>query len=415
MSKVGGALPAWYWPEGIPRRSPVPNQTLDRLIKRGSGRNADAPAIVSPDGTLSYAELLETITAYGQAIVDLVSDHETVAVAEREPGASLVLTISALTAGKRVVLCDLTTPPATLNQRLAECGAGAVLTAGNSAEAAAIGDFTVLTRDQLAAFDGERNKLRPTKATLPSLIIAADGEMAMHSQYSLAAMGVSFAAFIPDLKNMALVSPPPLWSWESLAATTLALTNGAPVYTAGLDEIAATADLDLANSYSMLMRDQADEMAGQKHAPAALNKLGHLFVSTAYFDAHWRRALEHSCGREVLPVWGTPELGPAVAAHPTWFPFEAHGIPLVNVRVVPVDPGSGEPSVVPWEMLERAEIGVDSPAAMVGFVREGADADLRSGKILRTFVDASVDHVGVVVLHRPPKNKQKQATGGAAA
>ncbi|MBK5231232.1 MAG: hypothetical protein JJE27_08695, partial [Thermoleophilia bacterium] len=110
--------------------------------------------------------------------------------------------------------------------------------------------------------------------------------------------------------------------------------------------------------------------------------------------------------REVLPIWGRAAFGPAVAAHPSWFPFDAHGIPLVNVRVLPVDPGSGQPSLVPWEMLEQAEIGIESPSLMTGFVRKSAADDLLTGKILRTHVSGSVDHVGVVVLHKPPKLKK---------
>jgi acyl-CoA synthetase (AMP-forming)/AMP-acid ligase II len=384
------------------------------MIKKGGGRKADAPAILSPVGVLTFGELIDSITAYGQAIVGLVPDDSTVAVAAPGAGDALPLLLGALAAGKRVLVCDVSSPQARLSDQLTQVEAGAVLVA-STPTGGQFGDYRVITRQQIEAFEGERDKLRPTKAQAPAVVIPADGELVVHSQYGLVAMGVTLPAFIPDLKSQTLVAPPPLWTWEGLATTLAALMNGATVADYGLDEVAASAGIDPGAAWTMLMREQADEIAKAKHGPAVLGELAHVFVSTAYFDHRWRRALESGCRREVLPIWGTPELGPAVAAHPTWFPTDAHGIPLVNVRVVPVDPESGEVSVVPWEMLEAAEIGVESPSSMLSFVREGADEALRAGKILRTFVGASVDHVGVVNLHRPPKHARGGRLGGAAA
>jgi len=402
MSKVGGALPAWYWPDGIPRRSPVAHQTIDRLIKRGGSRRAAEPAIVWPGRSLSYSELLEQATALGQAITGLCPDDETFCLAEVDPGEAYVLMLGALTAGRRVLLGDPAWSPSQATAKIDEVGASAVLTA-TGAGAAAV-NRRVVSRAELDAFDGERGKLRAVKANLPAIIIPAGAELAMHSQYSVAAMAASLAAFIPKLREMPLIAPPPLWHWESLAVMTAALTGGgAPVAVTALDEPTAGGAVEPAGGHAILMRAQADELMASRRVPPVLRELEHIFVSTDYFRARWRRELEALIGHEVLPVWGTAELGPMVAAHPTWFPLDAHGIPLVNVRVLPVDPATGQPSVVPWEMLERAEIGVESPAAMSGFVREGADAERRSGNILRTFVNGRVDHVGVVVLEEPPK------------
>ena len=405
MSKVGGALPAWYWPEGIPRRSPVAHQTLDRLIKRASSRSAEAPAIVWGDRVLSFGELLETAIAFGQAITELCPGDDVIAIAEADPGEAYVLMLSALSAGRRVLLAELTASEAELAQQLSDAAVRFVLTATGAGAAGRFAEMHVVDRKQLSAFDGERAKPRPSKATDAAVIIPADGELAMHSQYSIAAMGVSLSAFIPQLRQMTLVAPPPLWRWESLAVMTAALTSGAPISVSSLAELSDSGSVDVTGAYAVMLRRQADELIDAKRAPAALRSLVYLFVSTGHFRPRWRRELESVCGREVLPIWGTAPLGPAVAAHPSWFPLDAHGIPLVNVRVVPIDPASGEVSVVPWEMLERAEIGVETPAAMTRFVRDGADAELRSGKILRTFVSGSVDHVGVVVLHRPPQRR----------
>ncbi|MBI4897121.1 MAG: hypothetical protein HY827_02000 [Actinobacteria bacterium] len=401
MSKVGGALPAWYWPEGIPRRSPVPQQTLDRLIKR-AGRDTSAPAIVWKDRAVSYGELLEKVTSYAQAVHGLLPDDEVVAIFERDPGDALILTLAVIQTGRRALLPDLDAPTERIVAQVSQAGATAALTTGGVTPPA---DLSVLTRDELDAYDGEKPKLRPVKATAPALIIPAGEELAVHSNYSLAAMSVALTAFIPDLKSFSAVSPPPLWNWEALTFALCPLLNGAPLLAAGLDELSSVEGFDPLKSYTVLLREDGDRLAGGSKPPAVLRDLHYVFVSTPYFVPNWRRGVEASRGREVLPIWGTAAFGPAVGAHPTWFPFDAHGIPLVNVRVLPVDPGSGQPSLVPWEMLESAEIGVESPGLMTGFVREGAANELLSGKILRTHISASVDHVGVVVFHKPPKHK----------
>ncbi len=405
MSKVGGALPAWYWPEGIPRRSPVPNQTIDRLIKRAS-RGADSPAIVWSDHALSFGELLATATAYGQALVGLCSDDEVVAIAESDPGEAYVLMLGALVAGKRTLILDMTARTSVIAKQVEDTGATVALAVSAGGLSGRLGDVRVIDRRELDAYDGERGKLKSTKATDASVAIPAGDELAMHSQYSLVAMAISLTAFVPELKDLAMVAPPPLWNWESLALMTAALIGGTPVYVSSLAALGDDDSVDLTAAYTVLLRDDADQLIEGDSPPDALRKLKHLFISTDYFRPRWRRELELACGREVLPIWGTAAFGPAVAAHPSWFPLDAHGIPLVNVRVVPVDPGSGEVCLVPWEMLDRAAIGVDSPAAMTSFVREGADAGIRSGKILITEVSASVDHVGVVLLHRPPKKRR---------
>ena len=49
MSKVGGALPSWYWPVGIPRRVPVVQQPLGRVLRQRLTTGAGKPAVVRGD------------------------------------------------------------------------------------------------------------------------------------------------------------------------------------------------------------------------------------------------------------------------------------------------------------------------------------------------------------------------------
>jgi hypothetical protein len=405
MSKVGGALPAWYWPEGIPRRSPVPQQTIDRLVKRAC-RKTETPALVWPDRTVTCGELLESTAESARRIAAMLSDDDVVAIAERDPGEALVLTLAVLQSGKRALVADLDQGPEQLAATFTRAGAKVALAAGEASVPAGV---RLVTAAELAAFDGELPKLRPVKATAPALILPDGDELAVHSNYSLAAMSVAVTAFIPELGEFSALVNSPLWKWETLTAMLSALLNGATAYIAGYDEAGSLEGFDPDRAYAMLERAEVDGFAAAGGFPELLRKLHFVFVSTDYFQPKWRRQIEQLRGREVLLLWGRGAFGPAVAAHPTWFPFEAHGIPLVNVRVLPVDPNSGKPSLVPWEMLDQAEIGVESPGQMTGYVESEVSAELMSGKIMRTCIPASVDHVGVVVLHKPPKSKAKAA------
>lgn len=402
MSKVGGALPAWYWPEGIPRRSPVPQQTIDRMIKRAC-RKTETPALVWPDRSITCGELLEIITENGRRLAAMLPEDEVVAVLERDTGEALLLALAVAQCGKRALLADLDQSAEAIAASLTDAGATAAVTAG---EAAAPAGVRVVTAAEIAAFDGELPKLRPVKATAPAVIIPDGSELAVHSNYSLAAMSVAMTAFIPELKSYSAVAATPLWHWESLTAILSALLNGATVFVASFDGAASMpSEFNPDEAYAVIRREDADRFAEKGEFPALLRDLRYVFVSTEYFQPKWRKRLERLRGREMLLLWGRGAFGPAVAAHPTWFPFDAHGIPLVNVRVLPVDPNSGEPSLVPWEMLDQAEIGVESPGQMTGYVDAEASSALMSGKIMRARIPASVDHVGVIVLHKPPKSK----------
>lgn len=400
MSKVGGALPAWYWPEGIPRRSPVPQQSIDRLVKRAASK-ADAPALVWTDRSINYGELLEVVTGLAGAIATLAKDDDVVAILERDEGEALLLMLASMQAGKQALMADLAAGAATVAAQIEHGGATVGLTVGEAPAEAPPG-LRIVKRAELDAATEEKPKLRSVRATAPILMVPDGDHLAVHSNYSLAAMSVALTAFIPELKGMAVASPPPLWTWEGITFALCALLKGTPVYVAGFDQLEGIEGFDPETAYTVLVRTQADAIAESK-APAVLGRMQYVFVSTPYFQARWRKHLEGHIGHEVLPIWGRAAFGPAVAAHPTWFPFDAHGIPLVNVRVLPVDPGSGEPSLVPWEMLDQAEIGVESPGQMTGFAEKEASDELLSGKIMRTHVPASVDHVGMVMMHKPPK------------
>jgi hypothetical protein len=224
-------------------------------------------------------------------------------------------------------------------------------------------------------------------------------------------MAASLAAFIPSLRETAFVwSQPAIGSWEALTGILLALFHGMPVIFGDLNEPAngRVAKLER-NYYLIIQRHQADAMLASGRVAPLVAAAEHVFVSTGSFDSRWRKHLEALCGRPVFTIWGLPEVGPVVSPHPTWLPPHGHGFPVVNVSLIPIDPGSGRVSIVPWEMLEQAEMGIEALSAMLGYAQSARNVGIKSGTALRTHQIASMDHVGVVIL------QSEESAGGDGA
>ena len=105
MSKVGGALPSWYWPAGIPRRVPVAQQPLGRLFRQRFATMKDRIAVADKNVRISYGELLEQglSLAGGLQAAGLTG---TIAISDPDPLESLRLCLAGLFAGRRVLLAD---------------------------------------------------------------------------------------------------------------------------------------------------------------------------------------------------------------------------------------------------------------------------------------------------------------------
>ena len=152
-------------------------------------------------------------------------------------------------------------------------------------------------------------------------------------------------------------------------------------------------------AYGALTWEQADAIVSAGEAPRYLGELQLLFVVMSKFDVAWRRRLENILERVVLPIWGTPQTGPAVAAHPSWAPLEVHGLPLTNVTLLPLNPANGRPSDVPWEMLDRAELGIEFPSVPAkerNGEPGGALFEWRGNAVARTGAIVKVDQLGMV-------------------
>jgi acyl-CoA synthetase (AMP-forming)/AMP-acid ligase II len=396
MSKVGGAIPSWYWPTGVPRRIGVAPQALEWLVRRQATSAKERPALVWAGGRLIYGELLEQALSVAGGIQKRGLGG-TIAVAEASGPDALVLLLAALLAEKRVLVTDPIRGVEEQAAHLKSAEAAAIITASGAGPGAERSGLPVLDRAELS--DAYRQSARPRRALDPAVLIPGERGVVVHSHFFITAMCTSLATFIPQLRELGFVCLPPPDSWEAVVGMFGALLQGMPIVFPDREGKSSGALGGDRASYTMLLRSQADEVLRRRRRPAPLAGLRYIFVSTGRFDLAWRQRLEKLLGQAILPVWGLVEVGPIVAPHPTWFPAKAHGFPLVNVSLVPVDPASGKVSLVPWEMLDQAEACVETLSGMIGYAG-GVDATkLRVGKLFRTHQMASMDNVGVVTLH----------------
>jgi len=396
MSKVGGALPSWYWPVGVPRRVPVAQQPLGRVFRQKFLAAKDRPAVVSQNSRLSYGELLEQSLTLAGGIQTAGLDG-TIAIADPDPVQSLLLCIAGLLAGRCVFLADPADSAEQLAVRLAEAKASALIASDGAALAQGSG-VRIVARSELKGTFSDTGTAK--RATEPALLIPGGRGVVAHSHFSASAMAASMAAFIPKLREIPfLCTEPAISSWEMLTGILLALSQGRPVAFGRFEEFDAGEFAEFAREgYLIIRQAQANKMLAEGKAPGLIGRAAFVFVSTGFFTPRWRRRLESLYDRPIFPLWGLPELGPLVASHPTWLPPHGHGFPLVNVSLIPIDPGSGKVSIVPWEMLDEAEVGVEALSAMVGYVEPARNVGIKAGTALRTRQVASMDHVGVVAL-----------------
>jgi len=400
MSKVGGALPSWYWPAGIPRRVPVAQQPLGRLLRQRFATIRDRIAVADRNVRITYGELLEQSLSLAGGI-QAAGLTGTVAISNTDPVESLRLCLAGLFAGRRVLLADPADSAEQLAARLVEGKASALITSDGAAPVQAAGVALVARSELQGTFSEAGTAIR---ATEPAVLLPSGRGLVAHSHFSLSAMAASMAAFIPRLREIPFVcTEPAIGSWEMLTGILLATSQGKPVVFLSLDQFDSGELADFVNGgYVIIQRSQADAMLAERRVPRVISQSAYVFVSTGSFAPRWRRRMEALCGRPIFPLWGLPEVGPLVAAHPTWIPPHGHGFPLVNVSLIPIDPDSGKVSIVPWEMLEQAEVGVEALSAMVGYVEAARNVGVKTGTAMRTRQVATMDHVGVVVLQGTP-------------
>lgn len=397
MGKVAQVLIAGYWPDRVPRRVGVPQQSLAKLLDRAAAKSPEALALLTAERRLTVADFYAGVDRLAAGIIASTPPNSTVAVCEPAPDRAVELFAAALLAGCKVTLLDAARPEAVASLLASSPGgpAVAVLTHERGPHSGAWAGEVLDTAELLARGDGSPTTRRAARWRDVALRLPAGDVLVGHSHVSAAAWSTGLTTFIPELLGRDVVWPAgaSIAEWDALLAALVALFSGRAIVFAP-----EAAGWEPRQAWAVLRRPQADAAAGGE-VPEWLRQAALVFVLVADFQVRWRRRLENAIGNVLLPLWGAPEHGPAILAHPSWAPLEVHGLPLVNLTMVPVDPTTGEPSEVPWEMLTRAELGVESPGNVVEAPADWLEQrlfTLRGNAVVRTGRSVSVDRLGLL-------------------
>jgi hypothetical protein len=395
VGKVAESIITGYWPDRVPRRIGIPQQPLPKLLARGASWVQDGRALLrTRERTLSYQEFYAEAGKIAAGLIASVPPNSSIGVIEPASDRATTLLVAGLLAGCKVAILDAGQP-----EMLAHWNASAppavLLTHTRGPHHREFSGTVLTTQELLECGESTQTDRRPVRWRDVAIRIPSEDVLVSHSHYGISAMVTSMTTFVPLIAELDFVHEGPLSTWDGLSGTITALISGRGV----IIDPGEWSDWDPGSAYGILTRAAANRVVETGEVPAYLPKLRLLFVKITNFDVQWRKRLEGALNRVVLPIYGAPEFGPVVAAHPTWAPAEVHGLPLVNVSIVPVDPVSGEPSEVPWNLLTQAELGIESPSNLTyasSAHLEGRVLSWKGNSVVRTGKKVVVDRLGFV-------------------
>lgn len=375
MAKTIAINPSWYWPDDVPRLLGVPPMFCDRLMaERWSRRRPDATAVVDQSGAITYAELWSKAEELAAGLRERGGGEGRLVMSGPAGVDGVVELIGALAARRRPVLIDPDSPQA-------------------ADAAAALGDGGVVDDVHAPALD----------------LVTADGWLAGHSNYSLVSGALSLAAFLGSDEPEAWLSGMPLWTWEGLYGTFVALYMGGTAVLCDADQAPDEAgDLveDHGVAYALVPFDLVRDLSRGKPRgladPLKRNLRGLLLSADRPFGAGDRRKARKALDVPILTMFGLAETGPILASHPSWYVDESVGIPMTNVEVQPANPETGEPLDTNWELLDYATMVIRGPQLMAGYEGAATENERLATRLedgwFKTWALASFDANGMMYL-----------------
>lgn len=383
MGKVAQVLITGYWPDRVPRRIGVPQKPLGEQFVVACQKAGDAPALRQGSTTVSHAELLSRARHAAAALAALVEPRATVALALADPVQALTLLIATQLCATRAALVDPGNPHV-----LTGLAPDLVLTDAPGTMPSGLRVLNPADLDTAAPGTGERRGRWRDVA----ILLSEGAGFAGHGHVSTTAMVKALTTYIPLLETTDHILTAPLHRWDGLAGALTALLSGRAVNLSPNET-----DFDPRTSCSFVPRAVAETWLYAARAPQWARQARLLFVVMSDFETRWRRRLETLLHRPILPLWGGQRMGPAICAHPSWAPVDVHGLPLTNAMLVPLDPANGTPSDVPWEMLTRAELGIEAPSVQIkDDTTAGLVFDMNGNQVVRTGRMVAVDRLGMV-------------------
>jgi acyl-CoA synthetase (AMP-forming)/AMP-acid ligase II len=410
VSKGAVGLTAGYWPEDVYRYLAIPGIAIDDgLVARPGKRSPDRPALIGPQGPVSYKQLLADVDHVMKAVLTCLEGKSgRIVVALNDPLELVRVVFGALKARATVFLMNVSLAPEVLVPQLqkfqpdfaiADDALRRVIQA--SIESVRIVSLPELRESKPAAAAPRGRQ----DLTAPALALAMDdGGLAYHSHRSILAGAVSWSTFVPLKAEDLVLAAQPLYTWEGLYSVLPILFRGGTCLVADLQdpEKLAHGVREHHPIYTMLSRPEARLLYQSTHRPvvqAFRESLHGLFVSTTGpFTAIGRMRLKNLLGKPALLAFGSAEAGPVFSSHPTWFLDNAVGIPVTNVDVWPLNPANGNPLEVPWETIEYGEVGVKSPMTAADYDSPEEKEKRVKGGWLRTKIVTTMDPNGLFYI-----------------
>lgn len=409
MSKGAVGLVAGYWPEDVYRYLATPGLYLDDgLVSRPAKKRPDAPAVLTASETLTYGALSDRVDRVAAAIVRrLEGNASRVALAVSDQLTLLVVFFGAMRARCRTLLLDPHASDEVLAAQLIAFAPDVLVADDAALQRANSGARDAVRRtvrpDELVLDEGRpaKTKLRLGLKAPAVTITRGGGRFVHHSHTSLLAGALSWGTFAELKEDEVFLGLQPLHTWEGLYSVLPSLFRG------GACLLAAPGAGTLAPlvrryrpRYTVLPMADAFALAADHDVMTEVRTaLQGVFVSvTGTFRPADRRRLKSALGLPVLTVLGRQDAGPILASHPSWYLDQAVGIPVTNVDVWPLNPATGNPLQVPWEAIERAEIGVKSPMLAVEYDNAEEMRDEIPAAWLRTRLVGMMDPSGFFYL-----------------
>jgi len=375
MPKTIAITPSWYWPESVDRVVGIPPFGIHEICMQRHVRDKpDAPALITDDGTVTYAELARRVNAACEHLAEQVS------------------------ASKSAVM-DGTHSVDTVIYLLAAFSLGLCTRIGAEAEGGGVN----LSALPPATGESDNTAMAETANVLDMAVaIKGSGGVAGHTHRSLLAGAISMAAFLQPEPDRPWLLTCSLDRWEGLLSLLLPLYLGeAVVLPGGTDSEAFAAAIErhrpgyAITDLSVASNATREAKRSVKRARDILQ--GMLLSTGGVFDPGDRQRVGKSFRCPALTIYGLAETGAIFASHPQWYMDESIGIPVTNAHVVPSDPRNGAPIQTLWELVESAEVTVKGPSLMRGYENRNDTDYLVDGRY-RTGVIASSDANGMIYI-----------------
>jgi CheY-like chemotaxis protein len=399
-------VPAWYWPDGVPRYQSPPRSTVYKTaVERWARRTPDNIALDRNGAEIDYRTLDERVKSASARIRQAAGDRRDdrrnmrVAVAATQEIEGAVAILGALHAGADALLLDPTCPDAELRSVLANFGCE-LLVAENKAGLGGTWN-TVDLQETSRAAGQDHAQAKTDRSQTGRLGFRWGDAIVLQPNAALLGWSVAFRDFAMLDKSELFTVSKPFSAWEGMIGLLAPLAVGATavLHSGSLAEVLGAARRK-GLSGIWLDWSQAEALASDPGAGPRRGGLNWVYISVdAPFSVRKRRRLGRMLGSQILTVLGTPVTGPVAGSPRTWLIDEAVGTPTTGVDLYPVNSAGARLADAPWPLLASAGVGVRSTLVVPEMSIEGnAPGRFISNDIFDTGTFGVIDANGFLYL-----------------